>query len=163
MERGVMPDVGPDACDGCGLLVAGGTAGCQSVFEELGARDYLDVRFGRHHRVVVDVYSLQHPDRYCASAKSLMAHLTGLCAWIDHPGHPALLRALQQALNGAVVLRKPDLPSDRGFLTIAGVRDAREPGAYEQAVDRWARSTWAAYAPLHALARAFVARHLPAG
>lgn len=150
-----------EPCEGCGLMVAGGTAGCQRLFEELGVRDYADLRYAQHHRLVVDVYALQHPERYCVSAKSLMAHLTGLCAAIDHPGHPTVLRALQQALSGASGLVKPDLPRDRGRLTIADALDAPGPAAYTDRVQRWALSTWEAHAPLHRLAREFVARHLP--
>ncbi len=42
------------------------------------------MRFARYHRIVVDVYALQHPERYGRSAKSFAAHLTGLCAWIEN-------------------------------------------------------------------------------
>ena len=68
--------------------------GCQRLFESIGLREYDDMRFARYHRIVVDVYAMQHPDRYGRSAKSFAAHLTGLCAWLeDETG--------AQAVNGA--------------------------------------------------------------
>ena len=65
-----------ERCSGCGLVVPGGTAGCQAIMDEVLARDFSDVLYFRVHRMMVDTYSLQHPERYCASAKSLAAHLT---------------------------------------------------------------------------------------
>jgi hypothetical protein len=50
------------------------------------ARDFTDAAYFRVHRMIVDTYCLQHPDRYCVSAKSLAAHLTGLCWLIEHGG-----------------------------------------------------------------------------
>lgn len=38
------------------------------------------------------------------------------------------------------------------------VRDATGPEAHAEAVERWARSTWQAYAPLHDLARDWLSR-----
>jgi hypothetical protein len=55
-----------DVCSSCGLAVAGGVEGCQRLFESLGLREFEDMRFARYHRIVVDVYAMQHPDRYGA-------------------------------------------------------------------------------------------------
>ena len=106
-------------------------------------------------RLTVDVYCLQHPDRYCVSAKSLAAHLTGLAWWVEHGPDERGLRALQRALDGPVELVKPAIPSERGSLTIADVTAALD---YSPAVEAWARTTWDAYAPLHETARAWIAR-----
>ena len=146
------------ACAGCGLLVVDGTAGCQAIFDAESARQYADWRFAGHHRMCVDTYALQHPDRYCRSAISFAAHLTGLCAAFDHPAHPTLLRDLQQWLSSRPELDRPIEPADRGELRIdalAAVGD--DPVAYAAAAERWGRSTWAAYAGLHGLAREWVA------
>lgn len=70
-----------ERCSGCGLVVRGGTAGCQAIMDDLLARDFSNVAYFRVHRMMVDTYCLQHPERYCVSAKSLAAHLTGLC-WL---------------------------------------------------------------------------------
>jgi len=148
-------------CSGCGLLVPGGTEGCQAVFERLLERDFSDVRYFRVHRLTVDAYSLQHPERYCASAKSLAAHLTGLCWWIEHGGSAATGSAkLRRWLDGPSRLFKPEIPAFRGGLTIAEVRAAQGPEAHARAVERWARSTWEAWSDLHALAREWIGQAL---
>src|SRR5258708_6044254 len=88
-------------CPSCGAAVADGIAGCQRLFESLGLREFEDMRFARYHRIVVDVYAMQHPDRYGRSAKSFAAHLTGLCAWLeDEAGAPAVNSAVQRWLSG---------------------------------------------------------------
>jgi Family of unknown function (DUF5946) len=110
-------------------------------------------------RLTIDVYSLQHPDRYCASAKSLAAHLTGL-AWAMEQGGEEGLRILQQWLNGRVDLVKPPIPALRGALTVADIAGATDTNAYSLALERWARSTWLAYAGLHATAHDWISRGL---
>ncbi len=144
-------------CLGCGLLVRGGTSGCQAMMDELLARDFSDVTYFRYHRMFVDIYCLQHPDRYCISAKSLAAHLTGLCWFIDNDGSRAVgSESLRRWLNGTPPMEKPEIPSFRGERTIADVRDAPDSEAYGQAVELWARSTWKAYSILHSLARQWI-------
>jgi uncharacterized protein DUF5946 len=125
--------------------------------DALLARDFSDVAYFRVHRLMVDTYALQHPERYCASAKSLAAHLTGLCWLIERGGSRAVGgEPLRGWLNGKVPLEKPAIPAHRGTLTIADVMDAPDAAAYADAVDRWSRATWEAYAPLHAQARAWI-------
>ena len=148
---------GPDRCDGCGLAVVGGTDGCQALFDDESVREYGDSRFASRRRMIVDVYCLQHPERYCASAISLAAHLTGLCVAIEHrPREEALNDAIQRWLSRRPVLAKPPVPATRGSMTIAEVRAATDPVAHRAAVEGWARQTWAAYAALQPLAREWV-------
>lgn len=151
-------DPAATACSGCGLIVAGGVDGCQGVFDDESAREYADVRFAARRRMVVDTYALQHAERYCASATSLAAHLTGLCIAMEHRGREEELNAaIQRWLSRRPELTKPPLPEDRGPLTIADVRAAMELIDHRAAVDGWARGTWDAYAALHPIARAWVA------
>ncbi len=150
-----------ERCSGCGLAVAGGTAGCQAIMDELLARDFSDAAYFRVHRMLVDTYALQHPDRYCVSAKSAAAHLSGLCMLIERGGSKAVgSESLRRWLNGPARIEKPAFPAHRGTLTIDEARSAATPEAYAQAVERWARSTWAAYAALHARARAWIQQAL---
>jgi len=107
-------------------------------------------------RLTVDVYCLQHPDRYCVSAKSLAAHLTGLAWAIERGGSDAGLKALQRWLNGRVEITRPQVPGFRGMVTIGDLSDINDRASYLLAVDGWARSTWDAYAPLHATARLWI-------
>ncbi|HXW06930.1 MAG TPA: DUF5946 family protein [Vicinamibacterales bacterium] len=154
-------DGGDERCRGCGLAVAGGDSGCQAIMDGLLARDFSDALYFRVHRLFVDVYSLQHPDRYCVSFKSLAAHLAGLCWSLEHNGSRAVpSEPIRRWLERHAHEPKPPLPVARGALTVGHARGAADPVAYGRAVDEWARSTWAAYAPLHSLAREWVRRAL---
>jgi hypothetical protein len=144
-------------CAGCGLEIARGTDGCQALFDQFRLRESAELaREYGSTRLTIDIYSVQHPDRYCVSAKSLAAHLTGLCWAVEREGTEAGLRVLQRWLNGSVPLNKPDVPKDRGKLTIADVAGAIDTTAYEAGLDRWARSTWEAYSALHEVARHWI-------
>ncbi len=147
-----------EVCASCGLAVAGGAEGCQRLFEAIGLREYEDMRFARYHRIVVDVYALQHPDRYGRSAKSFAAHLTGLCAWIENEaGAQAVNAVVQRWLSGSSPIARPELPPGYGAVTIGSIDATEEPVAYGATVRAWARSTWDAYAALHAIAREWIA------
>lgn len=152
-----------DACSGCGLEVQGGTEACQALFDGMTLRVMSDFRYARVHRLAVDAYTLQHPDRYCRSAKSLAAHLTGMCCGLEHSGSETIYAALQRWLNGRSPIDKPPIPAFRGAMTVADVLAAEEPLAHARAVEEWSRSTWDAYAPLHALARRWIAEALGPG
>jgi hypothetical protein len=140
-------------CPGCGLDL--GAEACRSLFDELGALAWTDVRYAREQRKTVDAYALQH-DEYIESAKSLMAHLGGLCCAFDYHSDPAAYDALLKSLNGSPELQKPLLPSFRGAVTIAEVMLPHNPETHAEAVDRWARSAWEAYASLHSFARQWI-------
>jgi len=147
-----------EACASCGLAVAGSTVGCQRLFESIGLREYEDMRFARYHRIAVDVYAMQHPDRYGRSAKSFAAHLTGLCAWLENASTvQSVNAAVQRWLSGPSPIQKPALPPSYGAITIRDLVDAEDPVRYGEVLRRWARATWNAYAPLHATAREWIA------
>jgi hypothetical protein len=150
-----------EVCASCGLAIEGGSEGCQRLFESIGLREYEDVRFGRFHRIVVDVYAMQHPDRYGRSAKSFAAHLIGLCAWLeDEAQAQSINAAAQRWLSGASPVERPALPMSYGALTIREIVKEDDPVRYAQALRPWARSTWDAYAPLHQVARDWIAKVL---
>ena len=150
-----------ERCSGCDLVVRGGSVGCQTIVDELWAREFSDVSYFRVHRMTVDTYCLQHPDHYCVSAKSFAAHLTGLCWPIEQGGNRAVGgESLRRWLNGTLRIEKPEAPSFRGRLTVADVRGVLYPEAYARAVEGWARSTWEAYSTLHSLARHWIQQAL---
>lgn len=150
-----------ERCSGCGLAVPGGTPGCLAIRDELLARDFGSALYFRAHRLLVDTYCLQHPDTHCVSAKSLAAHLMGLCWWVEHGGGKAVgSESLRRWLDGTPRIEKPEIPAYRGRLTIAEVREARDPMAHDQAVESWAMSTWEAYASLHSVARQWIEQAL---
>jgi hypothetical protein len=144
-------------CDGCGLVVAGGTAGCQSVMDECLALHFTQPAYFGVHRLFVDVYSVQHPERYCVSFNSLAAHLGHLCWTVEHGGTRAVpSEAIRKWVERHPHLEKPPLPAFRGTVTIDLVRRAGTPADHHRAVETWARSAWDAYADLHGLAREWV-------
>ena len=146
-------------CSGCGFAIAGGGAGCEAVFREILARDFSDARFFRAHRLMVDAYALQHPDRYGASAKSLAAHLLGVGWTLERGGGAAVpVEAIRRWLDGKRQIARLEPPAARGDRTIAEARAEADPEAYARAVRDWARDVWAAYARWHAVAREWMDR-----
>jgi hypothetical protein len=155
-EEGLLME--EQACEGCGRVVEGGTAGCRARFEALLARDFSDTRFFGVHRMFVDCYCLQHPDDYCASAKSLAAHLVGLAQILDEAASPATGSPdLRSWLDGNCKLDKPAVPAIRGAVTLGDLDGIEEPAAWREAVRGWAESTWEAYRELHPVARRWAA------
>ena len=147
---------GGEPCSGCGA--PGGTAACRALFDALIARDFADPAFFAVHRMFVDTYCLQHPDDSCASAKSLAAHLIGLCLILEEGASAATgATFLRDWLDGARALDKPDLPAQRGRTILADLAGIDAPSAWRHAVRRWADSTWDAYADLQPLARRWAA------
>jgi hypothetical protein len=143
-------------CPDCGASGVVGREACQALFEEVGLRAYGDARFGSVHRLVVDAYCMQHPERYCHSAKSYAAHLTGLCCGVEHGGDPTIYRATQQWLNGRASIDKPDVLSFRGQVTLADLRAASSAEEHIKVARQWAQCVWDAYAAQHELARQWV-------
>ncbi|MEK7215450.1 MAG: DUF5946 family protein [Chloroflexota bacterium] len=142
------------ACPECGLEAPDGQEGCQRLFEGLLVRAASDYRYAGYRRLLVDCYCLQHPERYCASPKSLAAHLTGLCCWMERGGSSEVYAAVQRWLNGPRRdLAKPPVPAARGPALIREVDGARTQEEYAAAVEWWARCVWKAWARSHGLAR----------
>ena len=147
-------------CEDCGALASEGKAGCQRMFDEILASEYGDYRYGRLHRLTVDTYSLQHPERYMRSAKSFVAHLTGMCAALESDKTVAINQAVQRWLSGPKAVERPDgpPPRNRGELTIAYVYSAADAEEHVKRVREWARSTWDAWGAYHDLARQWIDR-----
>lgn len=146
----------PAACEDCGARIATGRTGCQKLFEDVLATEFGDYRYGRLHRLTVDTYSLQHPERYMRSGKSFAAHLTGMAAALE--ADESVNQALQRWLNGPRRIDAPDPPSpgQRGKLTITHVHGASDPEEHLRRVRQWARSTWEAWSAHHDLARLWI-------
>src|SRR5262245_31788018 len=97
-----------DHCEACGAVASEGRNGCQTLFDQILAREFSDYRFGRLHRLTVDTYSLQHPEQYMRSGKSFVAHLTGMCAALESDDAVAINQAVQRWLNGPKVVERPE-------------------------------------------------------
>ena len=86
----------------------------------------------------------------------------------DHGGAETGYRALQKLIDRDLWKEQPypptpGIPRERGGITIASLRDAQDPERLVNGVDRWARSAWTAYAPLHSIARQWVQQALGSG
>jgi hypothetical protein len=148
-----------ERCAGCGGPAS--LAVCRARFDAYVGRDFADPAYFRSHRLLVDVYALQHPDAFCRSAKSLAAHLYGLALAIEGEADPAHgLRRLRAWLDGPRVLERPEPPVLRGAITLHDLPADASADVWREAVMAWARSAWAAYAPLHDQARAWIGQTL---
>jgi hypothetical protein len=134
-----------------------GAAGCDAQFAALLARDFEQpALYWKSHRLLVDVYSIQH-DAYIRSAKSFAAHLCGLCIALERHGDERSHRKLQSWLSSNPRIAKPPLPSARGRLTIQHVSAIADPDQYDAALREWASSVWEAFTDLQPLPRDWLA------
>jgi glutaminase len=99
---------------------------------------------------------MQHPERYCRSAKSYAAHLTRLCCGLEHNGDHEVYEAIQKSLNGAVAFEKPEAPINRGQMTVTDLLAASKVEEHTRLVKEWAESVWEAYASQHDIARKWI-------
>lgn len=151
-------DASVGRCPECGADVSGGRTGCQRAFDDVLAREFSDYRYAREHRLTVDAYSLQHPDKYMRSGKSYAAHLTGMYAALKGEFTAEVHRAVQQWLNGSKALQRPDHPAagQRGALTIVHVLEAKGPDDHVQRVREWAASVWEAWRGYRPIAQQWI-------
>jgi Family of unknown function (DUF5946) len=148
---------GWEICSECGLRTRPGEPNCAALRDALLARDFEQgALYWKYHRLAVDAYCLQHAP-YVESAKSLAAHLCGVCAALEHAGDRAVVEGIQRWLDTSPKLTRPSLPSFRGSLTVADASGIEDPAEYGRAVEAWARSVWEAYRDLQPVAREWLA------
>ena len=145
-----------DKCPACGAAVTGGRDGCQALFDELTARAYADLAYARMRDLAFDTYCLQHLATYCQSAKSYAAHLMRLCCGLDYASDPRVYEAIQHGLNGSVKIKKPQVLSHLGSMTVLDVRGASDATEHIRLVRAWAANVWEAYRSQHDLAHAWI-------
>ncbi len=151
-------------CPGCGLrLPAGGqppdrrlnaSPECWQVYGEVVGFEFDHVGLlGKYHQLTVDAYGAQHAGRDPRSIRVAYS-LVGLLLGLERGLSGLEVRGVHQRMG------KPDLswpPFDRppalGAIT---VQDVAEAGAradsvagHADAVERWARSVWAAWSTHH--------------
>lgn len=132
----------------------------EALFNEFGARDFSDPRYGATHELLVDAYCLQHAQGYCSSAKSYAAHLTRMCCGIEHGGKRETYAAIPRWLSGLAKIERPQTLAQRGSTTIADLRSAQTPEEHAELVRKWAANVWQAYAPQHETARQWLSAAL---
>ncbi|MDX2152973.1 MAG: DUF5946 family protein [Bryobacteraceae bacterium] len=130
-----------------------GATDCARLRDDLLARDFEQpALYWQYHRLAVDAYCVQHA-AYVESAKSLAAHLCGLCIALERGNDQGALRQLQRWLSTNPAIVKPALPAHRGKVTIERLRGVSTPEEYGRSVEEWARSAWDACRELHYTAR----------
>jgi hypothetical protein len=107
------------------------------------------------------VYDIQHEEDFCGRYRGLVMHLGGVCWALEHGGAEPGYRALQKLIERNLWDHEPyppspGIPSSRGPITVAALKDAETPELLSSRVDKWARSTWQAYAALQPMARQWV-------
>lgn len=146
-------------CPHCGAKGVGGEDGCNGLFQEVVGREFSRPELFQVHRLTVDAYSLQHPDRYMKSAKSAAAHLTGMCWAMEGTDDPSVSVALSRFLDGSPEVTRPEPvppPGERGSLTIVDLHSAPDSVEHLHRVREWARTAWDAWGEHHAQARIWV-------
>lgn len=147
---------GSSACPHCGAAEVGGAEGCNEIFQEVVGREFTRPELFQVHRLTVDAYSLQHPDQYMKSAKSAVAHLTGMCWAMEEGENPSVSTALSRFLDGTPSFTRPEpIPpaEDRGPMTIVDIFLAPDSAEHIRRVREWARGAWEAWSDHHAQAR----------
>jgi hypothetical protein len=155
-QTGSEQSMSENRCPECGAPVVGGRAGCQALWDEMSAQVYHSMDNAAARDLAFDAYCMQHPERYCRSAKSHAAHLTRLCCGLEYGGDPQVYAAIQQWLNGTVDIKKPEAPGRRGALTVSDLSAARSGQEHARLVHEWAASVWEAYTAQHKLARNWI-------
>lgn len=156
------------ACPGCAIELpvtdgptdpyGGASAACWALYGEVLAREFSDARHFAVHRLSVDAYMAQHPSRSSrAAVQSVWVHLAGLYLVLERRmPTPQVERML--ALLTHRNFEWLDPPPSRGASNAAQVAAAAEAEEHVQAVERWARETWQAWALHHTAVRALVAK-----
>ena len=107
--KAARPARSGDPCE-CGHRADATQPPCDALRDSRLARDFEQpLRYWRYHRLAVDAYCVQHA-AYVESAKSLAAHLCGLCIAFEQGGNAAALQKLQRWLSTNPALQKPELP-----------------------------------------------------
>jgi len=146
-----------DRCPQCGAPIRGGREACQAAWDEISVLAYSHPGYAATRDLAFDTYCMQHPEKYCVSAKSYAAHLTRLCCGLEYRGDPSVYSAIRQWLDGTVAIQKPEVLKQRGHLTVADIRAAHTLEEHTQLVKAWAANVWEAYMEQHALARHWIA------
>jgi hypothetical protein len=161
MSREPGSDPTPRSCPLCGAADVAGEEGCNALFQEVIGREFSRPELFQVHRVTVDAYALQHPERYMKSPKSAVAHLAGMAWTQEGDGDPGVSLSLSRFLDGTPDLVRPEpdpAPGHRGSITIADIARASDSSEHLRVVGAWARDAWASWENHHAQAREWVSQ-----
>ena len=147
----------------CGF--SGSGQECQALFNDVALRVRALAWTGslQTWRLMHDVYSIQHEEKYCGRYRGLIAHLGGVCWALEHNGSERGYRALQKLIEKDLWKTDPyppapGIPQGRGQFSIIVLKDLDSAPLLISGVDKWARSAWLAYRDLQPLAREWVTK-----
>lgn len=129
----------------------GASPSCWALYGEVLAREYASPELMKVHRLTVDAYAVQHPGApERRSIQSVWVHLAGLYLVVERELSHDFARRVIGALAGeSERLTWLSPPSNLGAITVADVATAIDTDAHQEAVCRWARAAWAAWALHH--------------
>ena len=139
----------------------GASSACWQAFSEVIAREFGDIAYGVVHRHTVDTYAVQHPgDDARRERQSVAVHLVGLCHWLEHGLTAAELNPMTQALASSKADWPWLTPPARYEMTVVDVLRGVTGEEHVGLIRSWAESVWEAWAPHHAIVRAWAAEAL---
>ncbi|WP_169738534.1 DUF5946 family protein [Afifella pfennigii] len=154
------PEVSSVACPLCGASGVGGLDGCLEIFDGVIGKEFQSPERFAVHRLTVDSYSLQHPERFMVSTKSAATHLAAMCWSLECGLSRNLPLPLKNMVDGQKSFERlePPVPQARGEVTILDVAHIESASDYTAAVWIWARSAWDAWSTHHDQARLWIAQ-----
>lgn len=151
------------AASKCECGAPGGSQTCRDLFNDVALRVRALAWTGSltTWRLMHDVYAVQHPVDHCPDYGALIVHLGGVCWAIEHSGSERGYRAIQAFADRGAWKKQPyppapGFPANFGAISVASLRDLDQPALLVNGVDRWARSVWKAWEPVHTIAREWV-------
>lgn len=129
--------------------------GCWAMFCEIMNREFSDLRYWKGHQFTVDAYAVQHvglkKDKRAVS--SVHIHLAALYGIFEEGltlnETPNLRAQFSQYYKGKNLLQWLAPPASFGQLTVYELWDNEDPDAHYEIAEKWARSTWEAWAHQH--------------
>jgi hypothetical protein len=129
--------------------------GCWTMFTEIMAREFSDLRCWRGHQFTVDAYACQHVGKKedKRALNSVNIHLAALHGIFEKglslSEAPKLRSRFSQYYKGKDLLKWLEPPESIGELTVFELWDNETPDLHYEIAERWARSVWLSWSHQH--------------
>jgi len=171
-------------CPGCGASFPKGdfapnrygvaSPECWQAFNELLAQERMNWGYPEVHRLVVDAYSVQHPQNFelqkslgiskrfiDASVQSVPVHLIALyLALREKKPLEKISASMDQILSKGATFEPLDSPDNLGEITIADAPDMSDYDTYSAFAWNWAKKAWGAWEHVHPQVKAWIQEYL---
>lgn len=158
-------------CPGCGLVLpvwegpthpyTASSPACWALYGEVLAREYSDPAYSGVHQITVDAYAVQHPRAPERRAiQSVAVHLITLCLVLEDGIDPLAGPRLHKQLVSKEPFEWLEPPKPNGTITVADVLRTESLAEHKRMAYAWAQNVWAAWAPHHAIVRAWIEQRL---